>query len=167
MFNTKILLSVVALIFVIWAVLCYYREDRTPPPPGTKQTVQLYYYSPDLDKDNSGNVQCTEAGLVSVDREIEDSPTLIKDVIELLIAGEFTENEESQGITTEFPLSRFSLLSVDLDGGVLTLTFDDPEFKSSGGACRASILRHQVEATAKQFDGVEEIKILPDEIFQP
>ncbi|MEM1974244.1 MAG: hypothetical protein QXN68_05600, partial [Thermoplasmata archaeon] len=64
-------------------------------------------------------------------------------------------------------LEGFKLVKSELKNGVLTLTFDDPYFKSSGGACRSRILWLQIEYTAKQFSEVKEVKFFPEELFQP
>jgi len=36
-----------------------------------------------------------------------------------------------------------------------------------GGACRTGILRAQIEATAEQFDGVNQVRFIDEELFQP
>ncbi|MCX8094945.1 MAG: GerMN domain-containing protein [Caldisericia bacterium] len=131
-----------------------------------EKTVKLYYYNPELDKDASGNILCSEKGLVPVERKIK-SENIIEETIKLLIEGKLTDEEKKKGITTEFPLEGFKLVKSELKNGVLTLTFDDPYFKSSGGACRAKILWLQIEYTAKQFNEVKVVKFLPEDLFQP
>jgi len=133
----------------------------------TFQKVLLYYYNPDKDKDESGNIQCSRNGLVAVEREIPLTKTSIQDTIKLLIAGQLTEEEKSQGLTTEYPLEGFSLKSASLKDGVLTLEFEDPNYKTGGGSCRVGILWFQIETTAKQFPEVREVRFLPEELFQP
>lgn len=39
--------------------------------------------------------------------------------------------------------------------------------KTNGGSCRAGILWFQIEATAKQFSEVKQVRFLPEELFQP
>lgn len=129
--------------------------------------VNLYYYNPEADKDNFGNLKCSRDGLVAVEREIAISKTPIQDVIRLLLSGELTEEERSRGINTEYPLEGFSLKGASLQNGILTLEFNDLNNKTVGGACRAGILWFQIEATAKQFPEVQEVRFLPEEIFQP
>lgn len=131
-----------------------------------EQTVKLYYYNPELDRDATGNILCSEKGLVSVERKIK-SENLIEDTIKLLLEGKLTEEEKNKGITTEFPLEGVKLIKSELKNGVLTLWIDDPYFKTSGGACRAKILWVQIEYTAKQFSEVKEVKFFPEELFQP
>ncbi len=131
------------------------------------KTIKLYYYNPELDKDESGNVMCSRKGLVAVEREVPVTKTPIQDAIKLLLLGKLTEEEKAQGITTEFPLEGFSLKDASLKDGVLTLKFLDPNNKSVGGSCRVGILWFQIEATAKQFPEVKEVRFLPEDIFQP
>lgn len=110
---------------------------------------------------------CSRQGLMAVEREIPITNTPIQDTIRLLILGNLTEEEKAQGITTEYPLEGFSLAAASLNNGVLTLTFDDPSNRTSGGSCRAGILWFQIEATAKQFPEVQQAKFQPEYIFQP
>jgi spore germination protein GerM len=137
--------------------------------PKTRK-VLLYYYNPEKDKDDQGNIKCSRDGLVAIERQIPVSQTPIKDTIELLLKGKenLTEGELAQGITTEFPLDGFKLKSVNLkNDGTLILEFEDPLNKTVGGACRVGILWFQIEATAKQFPEVKKVQFLPEELFQP
>lgn len=134
---------------------------------GNTKTVKLYYYNPDLDKDNSGNIMCSRQGLVAVEREIPITNTPIQDTVKLLISGNLTQEEKTQGITTEYPLEGLSLTAASLNNGVLTLTFDDPNNKTGGGSCRVGILWFQIEATAKQFSAVQQVRFQPEYLFQP
>jgi len=132
-------------------------------------TVKLYYYNPNLDRDETGNILCSRKGLVAVERKIPLSKTPIQDTIKLLLKGQenLTEAEKALGITTEYPLEGFSLKGASLKNGILTLEFEDPNYKTGGGSCRVGILWFQIEATAKQFSEVQEVKFLPEELFQP
>jgi spore germination protein GerM len=129
--------------------------------------ILLYYYNYQNDKDASGNIQCGRNGLAAVNREISFTPTPIQDAIRLLLKGQILESERLAGISTEFPLAGVELLGADLENGVLTLEFADPQNKTGGGACRAGILWFQIEATAKQFEGVREVRFIPETLFQP
>lgn len=134
------------------------------------KSVLLYYYNPEKDKDENGNIKCSKDGLVAIQREILVTQTPIKDTIELLLKGKenLTENDLKQGITTEFPLEGFKLKSVNLKSDkTLILEFDDPLNKSSGGSCYASILWFQIEQTVKQFDEVNKVEFKPEYLFQP
>jgi len=148
-----------------------YRDEIRVPiilSPSLK-TVKLYYYNPALDKDESGNIACSRKGLVAIEREIPITQTPIQDTIKLLLQGKenLTQKEKAQGITTEYPLAGLWLKSVSLKEGVLTLEFDDSQNKTVGGACRVGILWLQIEATAKQFSQVRQVRFLPQELFQP
>ena len=132
--------------------------------------VSLFYYNPNLDTDAADNILCCRAGLVSVHRNVAGSlseEALIGETIRLLISGELSPEEHSQGIITEFPLEGFSLSETNLNDGVLTLSFDDPNHRAIGGACRVTLLWLQIKETALQFPGVKEVRFLPEELFQP
>lgn len=132
--------------------------------------VLLYYYHPEKDKDETGNLMCSRQGLVAIEREIPITKTPIQDTIKLLLRGKenLTEKEINQGITTEYPLEGFSLKEANLKkDGTLILKFNDPLNKTSGGSCRVGILWFQIEETAKQFSEVKEVKFLPEDLFQP
>ncbi|MDO8474536.1 MAG: tryptophan-rich sensory protein [bacterium] len=131
------------------------------------RAVNLYYYNSKLDKDESGNIACSRDGLAPVERKIPITKTPIQDTIKLLLLGELTDEEQVQGIGTEYHLEGFSLKGASLQDGVLTLEFNDSKNRTVGGACRVGILWFQIEATAKQFPEVQEVRFLPEEIFQP
>jgi putative hemolysin len=146
------------------------RESRSYSVCKKAQKVLLYYYNPEKDKDEKGNIKCSRDGLVAIERQIPVSQTPVKDTIELLLKGNknLNQNELTQGITTEFPLDGFELKSVNLkDDGTLILEFSDPLNKTIGGACRVGILWFQIEVTAKQFPQIKEVKFLPETLFQP
>jgi hypothetical protein len=130
------------------------------------RTVKLYFYNPALDQ-GPGGVQCSRDGLVAVERVIPRTITPIQDTIKLLLQGDLSTEERQEGITTEFPLPGVSLVSANLASGVLTLELSDPQNRTGGGACRAGILWHQIEATAKQFPEVQSVRFIPEELFQP
>jgi len=132
--------------------------------------VLLYYYNPELDRDETGNTKCSRDGLVPIERDIPITKTPIQDTINLLLKGKenLTETEITQGITTEYPLEGFSLSEVNFkEDGTLILKFNDPLNKTGGGSCRVGILWFQIEATAKQFSEVKRVEFLPEELFQP
>lgn len=153
----------VVLLVVVIGVALYFvwqtgRAEETE--------IKLYYYNPELDKDEADNIMCSEKGLVPVVRTLS-SKNVIEDTIALLIKGELTEEERKEGLTTEYPLEGFNLVKTELKDGVLTLTFEDPNNKTSGGSCRVNILWSQIAKTAKQFPQVQEVRFLPEELFQP
>jgi len=156
----KLVFILIALMLAGAAALLYIEG-----PAEEAERVKLYYYNPALDMDEDGNILCSKRGLVAVERELPQAD--VEETIRLLIRGELTEEERASGISTEYPLSSFSLVSIAEESGVLTLTFNDPELKTSGGSCRVGILWFQIEETAKQFSGVSEVRFLPEELFQP
>ena len=135
------------------------------PEEAAEREVSLHYYNPALDQ-GPGGAQCTSSGLVSVQRNLPGDAT-VAEVIELLLKGELSEEELAQGIETEFPLEGVELVSAVQEGEALTLTFNDPQNRTSGGACRVSVLWLQIEATAKEFSGASEVLFVPEELFQP
>lgn len=140
------------------------------PTQVTERQIALYYYNSDLDRDASGNVRCSRAGLVSVERAVPTSlagEALIRETIQLLISGSLTPEERAQGIGTEYPLEGLELTDVSLVDGEATLIFSDPSNRTSGGACRTGVLWLQIEETALQFPEVKQVRFLPNALFQP
>ncbi len=131
------------------------------------RTINLYYYDPSRDQDETGNIICSENGLVAVKREIPVSLTPVQDTISLLLQGEISTEESARGVTTEFPLEGFKLEGVATRDEVLILGFSDPYNATSGGSCRAGIIWLQIRETAMQFDGINEVTFQPEYLFQP
>lgn len=131
------------------------------------QTVTLYYYNPNIDKDSQGNILCSEKGLVAVSRQIPKTTAPLSEAIRLLLKGTLIAQEKAQGITTEFPLAGVSLTLATITNGTATLTFADPQNNTGGGSCRVTVLWKQIEATAKQFSTVTNVQFKPEELFQP
>lgn len=154
---------------VLFCVFIFGRKNfsNNAPIRPAMLPVKIYYYSSELDKDAAGNVLCSRNGLVPLEKQMPATDTPIQDAIRLLISGSRSENEKNAGVETEFPLAGFALKSADLQNGVLTLEFDDPQNRTGGGACRAGIMWFQIEATAKQFEGVRQVRFVPETLFQP
>lgn len=165
--NQKLYFAVVVLITLTVIVSAVYFYWQAAEIKKKEQVIKLYYYNFELDRDKEGNLLCSRQGLVAVERKIPITINPIKDAINLLLKGDLTEEEIGQGISTEYPLAGFSLKNAVLNNGILTLAFDDPNFKTSGGSCRVGILWFQIEATAKQFEEVKEVRFYPEELFQP
>lgn len=141
--------------------------QTVPADAGAPHTVQLFYYDPTKDTDETGNILCSRAGLVAVSRTIT-TITPIEDALRLLLAGELTDAERAAGITTEYPLPGVALSSVALGAdGTLRIALDDPQHQLTGGSCRTAILAGQIQATAEQFAAVTSIEFVPDTLFQP
>lgn len=176
--KTSLILALLILI-VLGGVLYFFTKTGEYKEPDNSsadnervensesQNITLYYYDQNKDKDQEGNVLCSDKGLVSVERTISKGNTPIQDAVKLLLKGELTSAERAQGVSTEFPLSGVELVGANLNNGLLTLEFKDPENRTSGGSCRVSILRAQIEKTVMQFSGVEKVVFKPNEIFQP
>jgi hypothetical protein len=133
-----------------------------------ERSVNIYLYNSSLDKDKDGNIMCSKQGLVVATRTIPFTITPLSDTLKLFIKGDITNEEKGRGLATGYPLIGLTFQNITLsDKGVLTLTLDDPYSKTSGGACRSSLLRAQLEATALQFKEVKSVIIKPDTLFQP
>lgn len=145
---------------------CEFAPCPTPSPTAMRK-VKLSLYSTSLDQDASGNIMCSAKGLVVVGREIPFTNTPIQDAIRLLLTTKPTSAESDQGIISEFPLQGVTLGAASVNAGVLTLTFNDPDNRTGGGSCFVSILRAQIEGTAKQFPEVRSVRLMPEELFQP
>jgi len=131
------------------------------------RTIQLYYYDSSRDQDENGNIMCSEAGLVPVERSIPMTQTPVQDAVQLLLRGGIKSQERSQGITTEYPLEGLEIMGASRENEVLTLHFNDPDGTTVGGSCRTNILWLQIRETARQFDGVDEVQFQPETLFQP
>lgn len=149
--NKKIIVGIVAFLLLGLGILVLVNENQGL----AERSVKLYYYNQELDKDESGNIACSRNGLVVVERKIPTTQTPIQDTIKLLL---------SSGLAD---LEGVSLKGASLKNGILILEFDDPDSKTVGGACRVGILWFQIEATAKQFPEVQQVRFLPEELFQP
>ncbi|MDQ5962732.1 MAG: hypothetical protein QG653_539 [Patescibacteria group bacterium] len=132
-----------------------------------KRKVLLYYYKGSQDMDEQGSIECSSKGMVAVERTMPVTMSPIQNTLAILLKGELTDDEKSRGITTQFPLEGVSIQDISFIDGKLVLTFNDPQFKTSGGACRANILRMQIEKTVKQFETVKSVLLKPNEAFQP
>ncbi len=165
--------AVLLVLVGAWLVACAQGPLAAVPTPGATAAtlsptvaVRLYYYNQPADT-KDGNVACSPEAVLPVERAIPASRDLIGDTIRLLLQGRLTEEEQRAGFRTEFPGPGFTLESAQLQEGVLTLRFADPNYFSSGGSCRVTLLRAQVEKTARQFPDVREVHIEPEAIFQP
>ena len=97
-----------------------------------QQSVILYYYNPEKDKDAQGNILCSYQGLVAVERSIPQTGTPIQDTIRLLLMGNLTPQEKAGGVTTEYPLPGVQLKGASFNkikqvGGLVVLASYGPK----------------------------------------
>lgn len=129
--------------------------------------VALYYFNKQQDENVPTSQQPSIDSILPVYRQLVDSDNIIKDTINLLIKWELTQEELEQWFETEFPNPEFRLLSAQLEDWVLTLTFTQVPWFTSWWSARIKMLTESIIRTAKQFSGVQEVVLMPEEIFQP
>jgi len=130
-------------------------------------TVDLFFYNKEKDREIAEYLPGSPDAVLPLERKVPDSDDLIYEAITLLLEGELTEEEKEAGFLTEFPGPGFKLQDIQQKNGTLILTFEDPEYFSTGGSMRTGIMATQIRKTALQFDGVEEVHFKPETIFQP
>ena len=128
-------------------------------------TVYLFYANIFEDSKICDCVACQV--VLPVARRLGISQTPIRDTLELLLRGEITTEEKKAGFSSEFPHPGFSVKSLNLKNGILTIEFIDLNGFSGGGSCRTGWLAAQITSTMKQFSDVKLVRYLPDSIFQP
>jgi len=125
---------------------------------GEQSIVKLFYHNPSLDPQN---YTCDANDFISV--SIPKTATPLKDSIEKLISQYFLTDK-----TYGSRAKTFVLNSANIKNNIATLTFSDPDFFSSGGSCRVSIISDMIIKTALQFSTVKEVKFIgPNHLFQP
>lgn len=130
--------------------------------------VSLFYFNTKEDAKLPIEQQINVNSILPVKRMISNSKNIIRDAVNLLVAGNLSQIEKDNWFTTEFPNKAFKLLNMDLgDDGVLTLTFSEVPWFTSGGSARMAILANSIVKTVKQFPQVREVKFMPEELFQP
>lgn len=130
--------------------------------------VSIFVYDSARDLDDTGNVQCSEQAVVPVTRNIRSSREMVvEDTVRVLVSQPITSNEKEQGLSSEFPLEGVRLVSIDFEGDVARVKIEDPYARLSGGACRVTILRAQLEQTILQFSGIKRVVFDPPELLQP
>jgi hypothetical protein len=135
--------------------------------PCGEVTLKTFFYSAARDTDPYGNILCSSKGIVAVPKKVSAEEYTITRALHELMRGELTARQKAEGLSTEFPLSGLSLVGVAVEGGTAEITFIDPLSRTSGGSCRVSVLRAQIEATVSQFPGVSRVVLKPAEAFQP
>ena len=130
------------------------------------RTIKLYYYDYEKDKCND-----YAKGIVPVERKVADSDdieTTIKDTLNLWLQGELTAEENEGGLSREISSDddvKVTDVTID-EKGILTLTFSDPQHKTSGGSCHAGVLYAELEAIVRQFTEIKSFRVLPIGIFE-
>ena len=130
--------------------------------------VSLFYFNTKEDTKLPIEQQINVNSIIPVKRMISNSKNIIRDTVNLLVAGNLSQIEKDSWFTTEFPNKAFKLLNMDLnEEGVLTLTFSEVPGFTSGGSARMAILANSIAKTVKQFPQVREVEFMPEELFQP
>ncbi|MEI7640577.1 MAG: hypothetical protein WCJ46_03585 [bacterium] len=129
--------------------------------------INVFFYNKLVDKRLGTFMPCSELAVTPLQRKVKRFDANIDSAIKLLMEGKLTEAEMRHGFTSEFPNASFKYLGHFYDKDSVVLKFEDPKDFTSGGACRASLLRYQFEKTVKQFTKTKNIKFLPDTLFQP
>jgi hypothetical protein len=80
---------------------------------------------------------------------------------------ELTKEEKDSGLSTGYPLKGVTIAAILSPKGELVLNVNDQFNETTGGACKISILKAQLLATAKQFDEVTTVTVQPPTVFQP
>ncbi|MDE2019466.1 MAG: GerMN domain-containing protein [Patescibacteria group bacterium] len=166
--NLALIGALLLLAIIAIPTVFFFLRHKTPAVLETEATIPivLYFYDPAQDQGPGGS-QCGRNGLVAVNRVLPQTQTPLRDTIALLLRGEITAEERARGLTTELPLPGVALADAEIQDGAATLTFTDPQNRTSGGSCRAALLWREIEATAKQFPSVQSVRFLPEYLFQP
>jgi spore germination protein GerM len=142
--------------------------EPTANPSGTIK-VKLYYKNYANDPES---INCSADTFVY--RTIPKSTTPLTDTVRLLLENKLTEEEKTFGLNSPFEdpnyadrFENFELESVDINNGVAKLTFNDPDYFSSGGSCRVGLMASMIDLTVKQFGSVDQVTYSPFDVFQP
>lgn len=135
--------------------------------PDEVWAVHVFAYHPGVDLLLHGDLTCSRHAVLPLARWVPGDVRPLEAALRLLLSHELAPWETEAGYISEFPLPGVALEGVTLVDGVLTVVLRDPAHRTSGGACRAAILRAQIEKTALRFPGVREVRILPPEVLQP
>lgn len=143
------------------------RVGTSSPTPEDRLLVLIYVHHPLVDKALHGHVACSPEAVFPLPRWIPFTDTPIHDTLRLLLRGSLTDHEFAAGFSTGFPLPDLGIASLMLVDGTLTVTFSDPQYSTTGGACRVTLLWAQIEKTALQFPEVDHVLHDPPDLFQP
>lgn len=132
-----------------------------------KITVKLYYYNLDKDKEIDESIPCSADAVLPVEREITESLNVPAATLRLLLKGDITDEEASEGFQTEFAPGKLSYKSLMVKDGTATIEFQDDNGFTSGGSCRAGLLATQIKKTLLQFDTIDKVVFANEDMFQP
>lgn len=136
-------------------------------PPADLWVVQTFAYNADIDVALHGEIACSPEAVLALPRWVDEDKDPIEAALRFVLGGELGLWEIDAGYSTEYPLPGLELLDFELESGVLTVRLDDPQHATSGGTCRVTVLRAQLEEAALQFSEVDEVVLQPEELFQP
>ncbi len=137
--------------------------------PGITKTnesidVSLFY--------SKSGEECSPSNVIY--SQIPKSEFTIEGIVNLLLTNKLTDGQMKEGYLNEFAdqgnkkMDGFKLLSAEMsETGVVTLTFEDPNFFTSSGSCRVGMMVDQIKKTVMQYPGVTDVVIMPEDIFQP
>lgn len=128
--------------------------------------ICLYYRNPIRGAKIDAYSPCGDESVFPVERRLPATLTPVEDAIRMLIKGEITDEEKEADFDTEFPIPEATFVGATLENGVLSILFDDPKYRTSGGSCRVGSLRAQISKTALQFSWVRAVEFAGEE-FQP
>lgn len=132
--------------------------------PDKKVSVLLYYYNKTDDKDSTYEYRFVKP----VERQVSLGKDKIGTVVNLLLKGNLTEEEKSEGFVTEYPNSAFKLVGSELnDNGRLVLEFTEVPGFTSGTSPQVGIMMEEILKTVRQFPEVKSIVFKPDTLFEP
>jgi len=104
-----------------------------------------------------------DAVIYPVERRLPATQTPVQDAIRMLIRGELTDEERKSGFSSGFPLPDVTIAEATIEDGVLTLIFDDPKGRTSGGTCRVDPMRAQIMKTVLQFPWMKGVRLDPNQ----
>jgi hypothetical protein len=116
---------------------------------GRKAPLRLFF--PNANRSGS---DCT--AVERVVREVPVSITSARLALEALVRGPI-QPESIAGFRNPFPRGA-AVRSVNLQGGTLTVDFNDP-MQNVGGSCRALSIRASIERTMKEIPGIQRVVI--------
>lgn len=105
----------------------------------------------------------------SVTRMVPDTSDALRASIELLLEGP-SETEKKAGFQTSIPAGT-KLMGVDVRDGVARLQFNQALDEGVAGSCMVGMIRSQIEQTAQQFSGIQQVVLSIDgrteDVLQP